>query len=119
MNSRGVSVIVGTILMIIIAVLLASTFYVMITSMNLSNQKPPRFITFRQERAEGKLVVTYGSSGDLKWSNLIVSPSTVEINDTNNNGLIDAGEYLYNCTGKTVTVSWEPANILLGTWDFT
>ncbi|HID24954.1 MAG TPA: type IV pilin [Thermoplasmata archaeon] len=119
-RDRAISPVVGTILMVAIAILLASALYVMVVTMSgTPPQRTQKFITFYQERFEGKLRVIYAGGGGLQWSNLIVSPITVEKNDTNKDGYINAGEYLCNCTGKTVTVTWEPTNTLLGTWDFT
>ncbi|MCD6467724.1 MAG: type IV pilin [Thermoplasmata archaeon] len=118
-NKKAVSPIVGTVLMVAIAVALATAVYIILLNMSTMNQQTQKFITFSQERSSGRLTVVYAGGADLEWSKLIVSPSSVEKNDTNNDGYIDAGEYLYNCTGKTVTVTWESTNTLLGTWDFT
>lgn len=118
-NKKAVSPIVGTVLMVAIAVALATAVYIILLNVGTMNQQTQRFITFSQERSNGRLTVVYAGDEELEWSKLIVSPSSVEKNDTNNDGYIDAGEYLYNCTGKTVTVTWEPTNALLGTWDFT
>ncbi|HEC81153.1 MAG TPA: type IV pilin [Thermoplasmatales archaeon] len=118
-NKKAVSPIVGTVLMVAIAVALATAVYIILLNVGTMNQQTQRFITFSQERSNGRLTVVYAGDEELEWSKLIVSPSSVEKNDTNNDGYIDAGEYLYNCTGKTVTVTWEPTNTLLGTWDFT
>jgi len=118
-NKKAVSPIVGTVLMVAIAVALATAVYIILLNMSTMNQQTQKFITFSQERSNGRLTVVYAGDVELEWSKLIVSPSSVEKNDTNNDGYIDAGEYLYNCTGKTVTVTWESTNALLGTWDFT
>ena len=118
-NKKAVSPIVGTVLMVAIAVALATAVYIILLNMSTMNQQTQKFITFSQERSNGRLTVVYAGDEELEWSKLIVSPSSVEKNDTNNDGYIDAGEYLYNCTGKTVTVTWESTNTLLGTWDFT
>ena len=118
-NKKAVSPIVGTVLMVAIAVALATAVYIILLNMSTMNQQTQKFITFSQERSNGRLTVVYAGDEELEWSKLIVSPSSVEKNDTNNDGYIDAGEYLYNCTGKTVTVTWESTNALLGTWDFT
>lgn len=116
---KAVSEVISVILMVAIAVALASVIYVILSGMSAKTQTSPRYITFNQKLDEGKLEVLYVGSAKIKWTDLRVIPDSIEIYDGNNDGYIDAGEYLYNCTGKEVKISYIPANILLGTWDFT
>ena len=120
MREYAVSEIIGITLMVAIVVALAAAIFVVFTGMTATTHTMPKFPAFSQQRDEGKLVALYtGGQQEVKWSDLLINPDTVEIYDEDNDGFLDAGEYIYNCTGKIVTVSFTPANILLGTWDFT
>ena len=111
--------IVGIILIIVVAVILTFVLYTAITKMQSSQLVDNSYLlSFSQDKSEGSLlVITCGTS--IKWSDLKIEPDTVLINDIDGDGYIDGGEYLYNCTGKEVTIVYKPSNLLLGTWDFT
>ena len=118
-SEKAVSEIISIILMVAITIVLVSLIYYFLTGMAVKTQSSPKYITFSQELEEGKLEVLYVGSAKIKWTDLKIIPDGISIHDGDNDGYIDAGEYLYNCEGKTVKITFIPANILLGTWDFT
>ena len=118
-DKRAVSDVVGAILMVAIVVAVATAVYVTISGLTSHSTPVPHFPSFSQDRSAGKLTVVSIGSSLTKWSDLQIDPNTVLIHDDNNNGYLDAGEYIYNCTGKEVTITYTPSNTLLGTWDFT
>ena len=120
MRDYAVSEIIGVVLMVAIVIAFAATIFVVFAGMTATTQTMPKFPTFSQQREDGKLVALYtGGQQEVKWSDLLINPDAVEIYDEDNDGFLDAGEYIYNCTGKVVTISYITANVLLGTWDFT
>ena len=120
MRDYAVSEIIGVVLMVAIVVALSAAIFVVLTSMTATTQTMPKFPTFSQQREDGKLLVLYtGGQQEVKWSDLLINPDTVEIYDEDYDGFLDGGEYLLNCTGKEVKISYIPANVLIGTWDFT
>ena len=116
---NAVSEIVGVVLMVLIAVVLSVTIFAVISNMARLEQRELNFMTFSQDKSEGKLTIVYVGVSKPKWSDLIVQPDSVEIHDENSDGYADVGEYLYNCTGKVVQVIDTKEKFLLGTWDFT
>lgn len=115
----AISSIVSIVLIVIIVVTISLSMYIVINKIVYTHTTDKSLlISFSQDRIEGELlIVTVDSS--IKWSDLKIEPDTVLINDIDGDGYIDGGEYLYNCTGKEVTIVYKPSNLLLGTWDFT
>lgn len=118
-HDNAVSEIIGIILMVLIAIILSITVFAVVSHIGRLEQKNLHFLTFSQDKSEGKLTIVYVGISKPKWSDLIVQPDSVEIYDENSDGYVDVGEYLYNCTGKVVQVIDTKGKFLLGTWDFT
>lgn len=115
--------------MVAITVAIAATVYVYVSGMiGTAPEKTPNII-FSQSDADDMLMVTgTGGQKDLDWSNVIIKAT-----DDNGSysdvikpgGIITAGDTI--TFGETtpfigtlkVTMLWEPANDMIGSWKFT
>ena len=135
-NDQAVSAVIGVVLMVAITVAISATVYfyaggIMETS---STVKSTVNIQFLKDNADDfKLTVSNSYPPDIKWSDLNISASDGngiwnagagnDITGSSFNwssDIVTAGDSIYidNGTTTTITIRYDPANTLIGTWTF-